>query len=214
MIFFVQPPLHQSLRHFERYACAAKLLVGIHASGLIGIDHRQRPGHAVRSGQVMIGDDQVDAEPLRGLGRSKRADAHIDTDDEANARGSRALDHIVAQVVALANAVGHMKVRRASAEFDGSLQDDDRHRAIYVVVAIDQDGLFAFDGRVDAIDGDTQASHLLGCMQMSNRREEETSSVVSVCQAAADEQARKRVKRRAPPRGVGRSIGGAKPPIR
>lgn len=112
----------------------------------------------------MIGDDQVDAQTLRGFRRGEGADAHVDADDEANAGGCGAFDDIVAQVVAFANAVGHVKIGSASAEFDGSLQNDDGHGSIYVVVAVDEDGLFAFDGGVEAVDGGAQAEHFFGCV--------------------------------------------------
>ena len=80
-----------------------------------------RFGHAVRSGQVMIGDDEIDAEAPRGLRRGKGANAHVDADDEANACGCGAFDYIVAQVVALANAMRDVEVGGAAAEFDGGL---------------------------------------------------------------------------------------------
>ena len=67
---------------------------------------------------MVVGDDQVDSESMRGLGGSEGADAHVHTDDESNTRGGGTLDDIVAHVVAVANAVRHMKVGGASAEFD------------------------------------------------------------------------------------------------
>src|SRR5580700_3203129 len=107
----------------------------------------------------MVGDDQVDAETLRSFRGSEGADAHVHADDQANARGGSALDYIVAHIVALANAVRHVKVGGASAEFNRSLQDDDGHGAVHVVVAVDEDGLLAFDGGGDAIDSCWQTHH-------------------------------------------------------
>ncbi len=179
---------------FERYAGSAELFVGILASRLIGIDDRQRAGNAVGSRQVMVGDDQVDAEALRGFGGGEGADAHVDADDEANACGCGAFDHIVAQIVAFANAVRHVKIGGASAEFDCRFQDDDRHGAIDVVVAVDEDGFFSFDGGVDAVDGGAKAEHFFGCVQMIERREQEASCGVGIGDATTDEQASERVK--------------------
>ena len=123
----------------------------------------------------MVGDDEVDAEALRGFRRGEGADAHVDADDEANAGDCGAFDHVVAEIVAFANAVGHVKIGSASAEFDGSFQDDDRHGAIDVVIAVDEDGFFGLDSCVEAVDGGAQAQHILGCVQMIERREEEAS---------------------------------------
>jgi hypothetical protein len=151
----------------------------------------------------MIGDNEIHAQPLRGLRRREGANAHVHADDEANSRSGCALDHIVAQIVALTNTVRDMKIRRASAKFDGSLQDDDRHRSIHVVIAIDQDGFLAFDSGIQTVDGGAQASHQLGCMQVSERRSEEARSGVSICQAAANKQLRQRTKGSVPTYAIG-----------
>src|SRR5579863_4567926 len=68
----------QGLRNLERYACAAQRLTGIVAASLIGIDHRQRLGHAVGLGQMMIGNNQVDTAPCGGFGSGEGANAGVD----------------------------------------------------------------------------------------------------------------------------------------
>ncbi len=76
--------------------------------------------------------------------------------------GGGALDHVVAHVVAFANAMRHMEVGRATAKFDRSFQNDHGHGSVDVIIAIDQDRLFALDGRIEAIDGASEAGHLFG----------------------------------------------------
>src|SRR5258708_3317749 len=110
----------------------------------------------------MIGDDEIDPKPLRSLRRGKGADAHVDADNEADARGGGALDYIGAQIVALADAVRNVKVSGASAEFNCSFQNNDCHRSIDVIVAVDEHRLFAFDGGLQSVDRGAHASHLLG----------------------------------------------------
>src|ERR1700688_1308568 len=95
---------------------------------------------------MMVGYDQVDSEALRGFRGSEGADAHVDADDEANARRGAALDDIVAHVVAFTNAMRYVEVGGASAEFDRRLQNDDRHGAVDVVVSVNEDRLFALIG--------------------------------------------------------------------
>ncbi len=94
------------------------------------------------------------------------ADAHIDADDETDTGGGGALDHIIAHVVAFANAVRNVEIGSASAEFNGRLQDDDGHRSVDVVVSIDKHWFFALDGGIDAVDGGAKAGHLFGRVQM------------------------------------------------
>src|SRR5579872_4113463 len=123
---------------------------------------------------------------MRGLGGGEGADAHIDADDEANACLGRALDYVVAHVVAFANAVRNVEIGGASAEFDGGFQDDDRHGAVYVVVAVDEHRLFAFDGGFNSVDGGAEARHLLGCVEVIERGIEIAGGGFGISHAAAE----------------------------
>ena len=107
----------------------------------------------------MVGDDQIDAESLRCFRGSEGANAHVDANDEANTCCGGSLDHVAAHVVALAYAVGNVEVGCAAAKLDRGLQDNDGHGAVDVVVAVDQDGFFAFDGGVEAVDRSGESSH-------------------------------------------------------
>ena len=75
--------LQQRLRQLEGHARAAQKFAGIPATGLVGIEHGQRPRNAFRlRHQMMIGDDQVHARALGGFGGGKGADAGVHADDE------------------------------------------------------------------------------------------------------------------------------------
>ncbi len=110
----------------------------------------------------MIGHDQVDAQTLRRVGSGKGADPGIHADDQTDARGGSALDDVIFHAIPFADAVGHMKIRSASAKLDRRLEDDDGGGAVDVVVAVDQDALFAFDGCIQAIDCGLHAAHCVG----------------------------------------------------
>ena len=171
---FRNPSLDQTLRQFERDARATQSLARIFATCLIGIDHRQRRRHTLRTGKMMVGDDQVDAQPPGGFGRGEGADAHVHADDELDAGGGGALDDVVAHVVAVADAVRNMKVSRAAAQLNRGFEDDDRGGAVDVVVAIDQDLFFVLDRGFDPVDGGLHAGHQIGRMQMRERGRQET----------------------------------------
>ena len=188
MIFGVEAALHQPLREFERHSGSAKLLVRILATFLVRIDDGQRIGNAVGTGQVMVGHDEINAESLRRFGRRECANAHVNADDQANAGRGRAFDHVIAHVVALANTVGDVEVRRSATELDRSLQDDDRHGAVDVVVAIDQDGFFAFNGGIETIDSGAQAGHLFWRVKMGNGRHQKMLCSIQVGDSTTDQQ--------------------------
>ena len=80
----------EGMGEFEGDGGAAEALEGVLASGLGGVDDGDRMGQAgevVR--EVVIGDDEVEAESF-GLGRGREgADAGVNGDDEADSGGYR-----------------------------------------------------------------------------------------------------------------------------
>ena len=54
---------------------------------------------------MMVRDDQIHAQALRGFSGREGTNAHVHADDQANARSGGALDHIIAQIVAFADAM-------------------------------------------------------------------------------------------------------------
>ncbi len=118
----------------------------------------------------MIGDDEVDTGPARRFSSGEGANAHVHTDDQVHAVGGRALDDVFAHVVAFADAVGHMETGCAAREFNGCFENDDRGRAIDVIVAIDQHLFFALNGCFQAVEGRFHPGHLERIVQMIERR--------------------------------------------
>ncbi len=100
------------------------------------------------------------------VGGSEGANAGVDADDEADAFCGGALDDFVAHAVAFADAVRHVVLDLAAAEFERGLEDDDGGGAVNVVVAIDKDGFVALDGGAQAVDGGAQSGHEVWRMEM------------------------------------------------
>ena len=115
---------------------------------------------------MVIGDDEVEAEALRGFRFSKGAHAGVDGDDEANAFGVGGLKHGRLQAVSFAQAMRHMKANHAAEHFDGGLEQHHGGSAVDVVVAVEQDGLLAGDGRFDAFYGGCHAQHQQRIVEM------------------------------------------------
>ncbi len=64
------------------------------------------------SGKMVVGDDQIEAQPARGFRFGKGAHAGVDGDDQPHALGVRRFEHARLQAVALAQAVRHVEARR------------------------------------------------------------------------------------------------------
>ena len=166
-IAFRDSTLDQGLGQLESHSRAAQFLARVPATLLIGIDHRQRSRNPLRARKVMVGDDQVHAQPPGGLGRSESPDAHVHADDEPDARRGGLLDDVVAHVVAVADAVRNMEFRRTAAELDGGLEDYDCGGAIDVVVAVDEDRLLVLDGGFDPVNRRLHTGHEVWRVQVS-----------------------------------------------
>ena len=137
---------------FEGDGCAAEGFEGVGAACLGGIDDGEGFGDAQGVvGEMVVGDDEVEAEELRFVGCGKGADAGVDADDEADACGGGLSEDAGLHAVAFADAMrdvigddGGSVFRRDA--FDGGFEEDGGGGAVYVVVAVDEDG-FAGRGR-------------------------------------------------------------------
>ena len=95
----------------------------------------------------MVGDDEINAATRGGFGGGEGANAGIDADDEVDATRGGLLDDLVAHAVAFADAMRHVIFGLAAAQLDDGLEDDDGGSAIDIVVAVNEHGLVALDGR-------------------------------------------------------------------
>ena len=111
---------------------------------------------------MVIGDDQVHARTAGALSRGKGASADINTDNQTNAGGSSALDHVSAKIVTFANSVWDMEVGSAVAQLNCRFQNHNRGCAINVVVSINQNSFFVLDRGVQPLDGGFHAGHKVG----------------------------------------------------
>ena len=136
-------------------------------------------GHCVaRLQQMVIGDDEVQAQPARGFGLGKGAHAGVDGDDQAHALGVGRFQHARLQAVALAQPVGHVKARHAAEHLDGRLEQDDGGGAVHVVVAVEQHRLAVRDGPLQPFDGRGHAQHEEWIVKMSEFGIEEGEGVL------------------------------------
>ena len=145
-------------------------------------------GNAVGARQVMVGDNQVDSRAARGFGRGKRADARIHANDQPHPVGGGTLDYFVAHAVALADAVRHMKISRPAAQLDGRLQYDDRCCAVHVVVAVNENLLFAFQCRFQPIERGFHAAHPQRVVKIAQSGRKKARSRFRFVDSAADQQ--------------------------
>src|SRR5207237_6709851 len=100
---------------------------------------------AIMHREVRVDDDKIHTRALHSLSGGKGADAGIHADDQPHSGSSGAFDDIVFHAIAVANAMRHVEIGGAAAEFDGGLQYDNRGRTIDIVIAVNQNVFFALD---------------------------------------------------------------------
>ena len=170
------------------------MLVGIGAAGLRGVDDGDGLGYARHAvGQVMVGDDEVEAERFGFLGRGKGANACVDRDDEADARGGGFGQAHILDAVALADAMRNVVADLGGkaggrAALDGGLEQNGCSGAVHVVVAIDKNGLGAVKGTLDAGDGGGHAEHQARVVQVFEARGEKAAGLILRGDAARRQQ--------------------------
>ena len=96
---------------------------------MIWIQYGERDGNrVVRIRQVMIGDDEIEAEAARGFSLGKGAHAGVDGDDNADAFGVGALKHARLHAVAVTQAMRNMEADETAGaveHFDRGFEQDD-----------------------------------------------------------------------------------------
>ena len=111
----------------------------------------------MRFRQMVIGDDEVNADAARRFRRLKGADTGIHADDDFYAASRGPFDHVIFNAVAFLDPVRDMKVSRAATKLNRGLQDDDSGGSVHVIVAINQRCLPVGDGRAQALNGGRHA---------------------------------------------------------
>src|SRR6185437_8359065 len=118
---------------------------------------------------MVVGNDEINAQPTRGFRRSESANAHVNADDEANARGCGPFDHIVAHVVTVADAVRDVKIGCSSAQLNRGFKNYDGRGAVHVVVAIDQNSFLALDCSFNAVERYFHSGQQIRRMEIGER---------------------------------------------
>ncbi len=144
-------------------AAPAQRFFRIAASVLIGIENRERTrDRVINLREVVIRNDQVKAKLSCSLCLGECAHPGVNGNDEADAIGIRGLEHCRLQAVSLANPMRNVKAHRAAKHFNGGLEQYHCGCSVNVVVAVQQDRLFARDGALNALDGSLHAQHQQG----------------------------------------------------
>ena len=166
---------------FEGDARAAELAEGVGGLAVdadarvddgVGVGERAVSGFTLAGDVVVVGDDQVEAELVGGLGLIEGRDATVHADDEAGAFVVEATEGGAVEAVALFEAVGDVgaEVGFGLDRADGVVEDAGGGDAVDVVVAVDSDLLAGSDGFKDAGRGLVEAGHERRVVQRGQRR--------------------------------------------
>ena len=163
------PPGTQRSEHVEHHPDSGEALARESVAGAVGIDDGVGRGQS-RAGQMVIGDQDVDAELLRAGDPVHARDAVVDGDDETGLLLARDLDEFRRQSVAVAHAVGHHKPHVGGPEHpQAAHRDRASGRAVGVVVPCHHDARRRLDGVVEQRDGAVEVEEPAGGEQAGER---------------------------------------------
>ena len=129
---------HQGLRELERDACPAQVLIRRRAIGATGIEDRRSRWQLV-SGQVVVGDDDVDPRRSRLADGLDGGDPAVARDDQPGAEPPGLRDSGRAEVVAVPEAVRHEGMRARAHARQHAGEQRRGTLAVHVVVTVDED---------------------------------------------------------------------------
>src|SRR5262249_58952389 len=89
------------------------------------------------SGEVMIGNDQIDSKAARSLCGTKCSNSRVDADNETHAGRSGTLNDIIFHAIAFANPVRNVEIGSTAAEFNSRLENDNGGCAIPTLNPLD-----------------------------------------------------------------------------
>ena len=110
----------------------------------------------------MIGDDQIDVVFLGDVGGGEVGDAAIDGNDQLCVVLGELFDSFGVEAITFVDAVGDVKIDVGVGEFEAVPEDGDAGDAIDVIIAIDDDFLFLFQGDLDSLDGWFDSAEAVG----------------------------------------------------
>ena len=169
--------LEVGLDNLEADAAAREFLVGIGAVDLLGVEDGYGFWHLV-AGQVVVADDEVDAELLGIVDHLHGLDATVEGDDQLDIRLAGVVDTLLRDAVALAFAVRDVEINVWVQFLKVGINQRYGRRAVDVVVAIDHDAFLSPNGFVDAGDGLFHALHEEGVVNLIQSRSEKTSCLL------------------------------------
>jgi len=114
-------------------------------------------------GKMVVGDDQVKSHAPGSFGGGKCADAGVDADYQPHSFGGGAFDDVILHSIAVAYAMGDVKVGGSAENLDGALEDDDGGGSVNVVIPIYKDGFGPADRMLQRIAGGTTPAHVASC---------------------------------------------------
>ena len=145
-------------QHVEHHADAGEMLAGEFAARLVGIDDQRRVRQR-RRGQVVVGDQHLDAERCRRGDAVVARDAVVDGDDEARRACRRLRDDFRREAVAVFEPVGDDEIDDGAERPEAAHAHGARGRAVGVVVRDDEDPFAARDRVGEARRGGVDAFH-------------------------------------------------------
>jgi len=173
----------------EGHAGAAEVAEGIRGAGEPRVDEHVGRGKLLGE-VVVVGDDQLEAEPASPFRLRGRGDAAVDRDHEVRAVGGELLEGLGVEAVALVLAAGHVPGGLGVEGLEAADEDRRRAHAVGVVVAVDHDLPAGLHRGQDAVGRLGHAGKRLGITEVREGAREKRLHRTRIRDTAGGEQRR------------------------
>ena len=161
----------QRRTEFEGHPRAAQALERAVIVGAAGVHDGHCVGQGV-VGQVVVRHDEVHTQRSRKVGFFQRRDAVVHRDDELTALVVDGLHGVFRKAVAVALAAGQHTLDVCAHPLEVLVQQGRGRHAVYIIVAVNNDGLFFVDGFKDAGTGFVHVRQEHGVAQLFLARQQ------------------------------------------
>src|SRR6266542_2301365 len=183
--------LRQSKRKLECDADGGEILIGIPAARTAWIQDGDAIGKRA-GGEMVVGDDYVDAHFAEARDRHDRARSAVARDDDLCTNSYGRICAGVAEVVTVFDATRDERRRLATESADGPYEQRGRADSVYVIVAVNENQFLRCDGTRETIDGAVEGEHRIRIVQPLQFRPEEELCGFRLDVSAGEQQAAER----------------------
>ena len=165
------------LNNLKADATTGELLIGVGAVETFRVEYRHSLGDVIAVGQVVVANDEVDAQTARIGHLFVGLDATVEGDDKFHTRFFCIVDTLKRNAIALAVAVGDIEIDIVVERLQIGIDKGNRRGAVNIIVAVNKDAFTPSNRLIDTSNGTVHVLYTERIMMLVEPGSEKTSGL-------------------------------------